>query len=266
MLLALVAAAAVGALALDLSPSQLLPGPGGVDLLRAFAARAFTPALAWESELVPPDAGPLLLSVSAAALRTVLFALGGMSLALAIAVPLGLLSSASFWSQRPSGPTAVVALGLARAVIAGLRSVHELLWAVVFLAAFGLTPLSAVVALALPYGGTLAKIFAEMLDEAPRDAGEALRALGAAPAQVLALGIAPRALADMGAYTFYRFECALRSSAVLGFFGFETLGYGLRQAFYNLQYGELWTHLWALILLVVAIERWSGALRRRFVA
>lgn len=266
MLLALVAAAAVSALALDLSPSQLLPGPGGVDLVRAFAARAFTPALVWESDLVPPDAGPLLVSVAAAALRTVLFALGGMSLALAIAVPLGLLSSASFWSQRPSGPAAVVALGLARAVIAGLRSVHELLWAVVFLAAFGLTPLSAVVALALPYGGTLAKIFAEMLDEAPRDAGEALRALGAAPAQVLALGIAPRALADMGAYTFYRFECALRSSAVLGFFGFETLGYGLRQAFYNLQYGELWTHLWALILLVVAIERWSGALRRRFVA
>jgi len=53
-------------------------------------------------------------------------------------------------------------------VIAAMRSVHELLWAMLFLAAMGLSPATAVVAIAIPYGGTLAKIFSEMVDESPQ--------------------------------------------------------------------------------------------------
>lgn len=270
---ALAALAAVAWWQLGLGLSGLLPSAHGFELLRGFASRALTPALAYESPNVPAGAPPLLLSVLEASWRTVLFAVGGTSLALLFGAPLGLLASRSFWDavrRASTGPlTSSVATAVwsaVRTLIAGLRSVHELLWAIVFLAAFGVSPFSAVVALALPYAGTLAKVFSEMLDEAPDDASDALRLLGATPGQEVLLGRAPRALADMGAYAFYRFECALRSSAVLGFFGLETLGYGLRAAFFNLQYGELWTHLWALIALVVAIEAWSGRLRRRFVA
>ncbi len=67
---------------------------------------------------------------------------------------------------------------------------------------------------------------------------------------------------DLIAYTFYRFECALRSAAVLGFFGFPTLGYYLAASFENLHYGEVWTYLYALFGLVVAVDWWSGRLRR----
>ena len=147
-----------------------------------------------------------------------------------------------------------------------MRSVHELLWAVLFLAAFGLNTFGAVIAIAIPYAGTLAKIFSEMIDEAPRDSGLALRRLGASRLVEFWFGLVPRALPDMSAYAFYRFECAIRSSAVLGFFGFPTLGYGIAQSFENLHYGEVWTYLYALMALVVAVELWSGALRERFVA
>jgi ABC-type phosphate/phosphonate transport system permease subunit len=122
------------------------------------------------------------------------------------------------------------------------------------------------VAIAIPYGGTLAKIFSELIDEAPRDSAGALRELGASPAQQFVFGLVPRALPDMCAYAFYRFECAVRSSAVLGFFGFPTLGYSIAQAFENLHYREVWTYLYALIALVLLVELWSGSLRRRFVA
>ena len=145
-----------------------------------------------------------------------------------------------------------------------MRSVHEVLWAVIFLAAFGLTPLAAVVAIAIPYGGTLAKIFSEMIDEAPRDAAMALRAAGASELQVYGFGLVPRALPDMTAYAFYRFECALRSSAVLGFFGLETLGREIHQAFTSENYGEVWTHLYVLLALVIVFDAWSGRLRARF--
>ena len=68
----------------------------------------------------------------------------------------------------------------------------------------------------------------------------------------------------MTAYTFYRFECALRSSAVLGFFGFPTLGFYLAASFENLYYGEVWTYLYTLFVLIVVVEWWSGIIRRWF--
>ena len=73
----------------------------------------------------------------------------------------------------------------------------------------------------------------------------------------------------MTAYTFYRFECALRSATVLGFFGTfglpPTLGVRIREAFGATDYGEAWTHLWMLVILVVVFDWWSGAVRRRLV-
>jgi ABC-type phosphate/phosphonate transport system permease subunit len=58
----------------------------------------------------------------------------------------------------------------------------------------------------------------------------------------------------------------LRASAVLGFFGFPTLGLFIRLSFDNLFYREVWTYLYTLFLLVALVDWWSGALRRRFVA
>lgn len=157
-------------------------------------------------------------------------------------------------------------LPLLRLFIAGMRSVHELLWAVVLLAAFGDHDFLAVLAIAIPFAGTLAKVFSEMLDEAPTDSSEALAEAGLAPALCFALGRLPRALPDMTAYTFYRFECAVRSSAVMGFFGFPTIGYYLKLSYENLHYREVWTWLYALIVLVLVFEAWSAKLRRKWVA
>ena len=70
----------------------------------------------------------------------------------------------------------------------------------------------------------------------------------------------------MTAYAFYRFECTLRSAAILGFFGLETLGYFIRLAFEETLYGQCWTFLYALLALVIAADWWSGAFRRSFVA
>ena len=124
---------------------------------------------------------------------------------------------------------------------------------------------TAVIAIVIPFAGTFAKVFSEIIDEAPRETARALRATGAAPVQIFLFGLLPRALPDMAAYAFYRFECALRSSAILGFFGFPTLGYYIAASFENLHYSEVWTYLYALGLLVITADWWSGALRRRLV-
>jgi phosphonate transport system permease protein len=152
-----------------------------------------------------------------------------------------------------------------RCLVVFLRSIHELIWAVLFLCAFGLNNATAILAIAIPYSGVFAKVFSEMIDEAPRDSAIALRTAGASGPAVFLVGLLPRALADMLAYACYRFECAVRSCAVMGFFGISTLGYHLRPAFQEQHYHEVWTYLYALVLLIVAIDIWSGQLRRRLV-
>lgn len=275
LLLAIAAAGTAAYLSLGLSLSDLAPRGSGARVMADFISRALTPALSYESD-VPPGTPPILLKAVSATRRTVVFAAAAMSLAVLLGILLGFPASTAWWAGDPAGaPTRVgrflrrslapLVYGGTRVLIALMRSVHELLWAVLFLAAFGFSTFSAVIAIAIPYGGTLAKIFSEMIDEAKRDSAEALRATGAAPLQVFFFGLLPRALPDMAAYAFYRFECAVRSSAILGFFGFETLGYHIKASFDNLHYGEVWTYLYSLVFLVVILEIWSSGLRRRFV-
>ena len=117
--------------------------------------------------------------------------------------------------------------------------------------------------------GMLAKVFSEMIDEAParcRSVRHARRRrIAAADVRLRRWFRAP--CPTWCAYAFYRFECALRSSAILGFFGFPTLGYYIAASFENLLYGEVWTYLFVLFGLVAMMPTGGAArLRRRFVA
>jgi phosphonate transport system permease protein len=272
----LVAAGCWAAWTLQLDPRALWPGAEGWQLAGEFFGRAWRPALAHQASDLPPDTPHLVVIAGRAAVKTVVFAAAAMPPSILLGLLLGFGASTAWWSgdRGRGGPAprrwwTLVGPGVSlvcRLIASALRSVHELLWAVLLLAAFGVTPLAAVVALALPYGGTLAKVFAEMIDEAPRDAAGALDEAGGTAAQVFLWGRLPRALPDMTAYALYRFECSLRTAAVLGFFGFPTLGYHLAASFENLYYGEVWTYLYALLLLVVTVDWWSGAVRRRLVS
>lgn len=262
--LALGLLAAVAWLRLDLGWSDLWPDPARGATARAFFAAAVTPALEHQSDDLPPGADGLPLAVLRACLRTLAFAAGGMLLAVVGGTLLGAVASRSWWSDRDGRPgrgAAAAGLAAARATIALMRSVHELLWAVLFLAALGASPAAGAVAIAIPYAGTLAKVFSEQVDEAPRDAARALGGLGATRTQRFVAGLAPRALAQMASFAFYQFECSLRSAAVLGFFGYPTLGYHIAASFTNAHFREVWTYLYALLAMVVALELWSARLR-----
>lgn len=259
--------ALVGLLFLGLALALLHLGfaPGGLRLraagwseLGAFLRAALQPALDYEGATAPARA-QFFARLGAAVRDTVFFAAASVALALPFGFGLGLLGSFALWGGRRALPSA------ARLVAACLRSVHELLWAVLFLAAFGLVPAAAALALALPYVGILAKVGSELLDEAPERAEEALHGLGARRRVAFLVGRLPAAAADMAGYAFYRFECSLRSAAVLGFFGFPTLGYYIAESAQHGRYRSLWTHLWALVLLVLLVEAWGARLRRRFV-
>lgn len=262
---------------LELDAGDLIVGRDDMATASEFLARAFTPALTHEDE-GSYDTPLLTLSLQAAG-STIAFAGAGMGLSILFGLILGFFASTAWWGERGTGRSPVMraltitvaptVYAFTRTFITLMRSVHELWWALLFLIIFPTTPTSAVLAIAIPYGGTLAKIYSEMIDEASRAPALALKSMGASGLQVYGFGLIPTALPDMTAYTFYRFECALRSATVLGFFGTfglpPTLGVRIREAFGATDYGEAWTHLWMLVILVVVFDWWSGAVRRRLV-
>jgi phosphonate transport system permease protein len=238
--------------ALGLSWRNLWPSPGGWLLAGKFLGAAFQPAWEYESGA---GAG-LWTKIAVATWTTIQMAAAATGLSILCGGMLGLLAA------RRQGRSALLSRA-ARLLAAMLRSVHELLWALLFLCALGLTPLTAVIAISLPYTGTLGKIFSEMLEEAPRDTAELLRVTGASGLQQLLLGMVPRVMADLVSYSLYRFECGLRAAAVMGFLGVETLGLHLAQAFEVSHYREVWSYLYALLALILCFDFWSAGLRMR---
>lgn len=273
VLLLIGAAGIISFLSLGLEWKDLWPAPNRWEKIGDFIAAAFSPAFDYEKP-PPENTNPLLLKAFYAAMTTVIFAVAATSLSVVIGVVLAFGGSTAWWANDPvgaAGPFHKLFRAtlrpffyfLTRVLIACTRSTHELIWAVLFAVLFGLNNITAVLAIVIPYSGTLAKVFSEMIDESPRDAANAMRNAGAKPFQTFTFGLMPRALPDMIAYAIYRFECALRSAAVLGFFGYTTIGLYIRTSFESLHFHEVWTFLYALIILVVAIDFWSRAVRRR---
>jgi phosphonate transport system permease protein len=64
----------------------------------------------------------------------------------------------------------------------------------------------------------------------------------------------------------YRFECAIRSSAIMSFVGLGGLGYQIDLSLHDLKYSEVWTFLYFLIGLVILVDLWSQVIRKRLVA
>lgn len=248
---------------LGLRPGALIPATGGMELAGRFLGAALTPALDYESRAgLPEGVVPFWRQVMSAAVETLRVAVTAVSLSLVGGLLLGFLGSSAWWPRRPQLWHRAL-WTLARAAMTLFRSIHELIWATLFLGAFGLGPLTAVLAIALPYSGTLAKVFAEMCEEASPETGEAYRLLGASPLQFYFLGLSPRVLGELISYALYRFECGLRSAAVLGFLGVPTLGYYIKLSFENSHPHEVWSYLYALLALVLVFDQWSGALRLR---
>jgi len=204
---------------------------------------------------ITPDILQLIIKSS---WQTISYAVAGMSISLIIAFILGLLASGILAGDTLSSH---LLIKVTRALLSFMRSIHELVWAWLFVAAFGLHPLSAILALAIPYGGTLGRIFADMLTDVPKAPILAIRNTGAGKLQTLFYVYFPYALPNMVSYSLYRFECAIRASTIMSFVGLGGLGYQIQLALNDLEYSDAFAFLYALILLVVLIDIWSSHLR-----
>ena len=237
----------------------------GVDLSRIFNSRGVSQFTEFFKAMFQPDLGWGFVKLAAReAMVTLGFAVLGTALSVAIGISGGLLLTERIWlSVSGSSTIAHWVWRSLRFLFAIPRSMHEIIFGLILVNILGLDPLVAVLAIGVPFGAVTAKVFAELLDEAPREAERALRAAGAGRLSAVLFGAVPYALGDILSYGFYRFECAIRSAAILGLVGAGGLGFQLALSFQTLRYNEMWTLLWALILLSGFADRWSSVVRRR---
>jgi phosphonate transport system permease protein len=246
-------------------------------LVPALIAAEFKPWLMLEPEnlkitarfladFLPPKVEPQFLAdVARETWRTVAIATAGITLALVLAIPLTLLSTAALSVSALPGRMHALPFFLRQAVrwlLILLRSVPELVWALVFVRVVGLGPTAGVLAIALTYSGMLGKVYGEILESGDAQASTALLRNGAGRLQAFFFGLLPQNAAELTSYTVYRWECAIRSSAVLGFVGAGGLGQHMDTSMKMFAASEVSTMLLVFVLLVWLADVLSGQLRK----
>ena len=220
------------------------------------------------SSFVPPaHSAEFLQLVLVSSWETIAMATAGMALAMLGAIPLTLLVTERLSISRiGSGKVSPLAATLrhgVRTLLVLLRSVPELVWALLLVRIVGLGPTAGVIAIALTYCGMLGKVYAEILESSDASACNALLNNGSPRLAALLYGALPESAAELVSYTIYRWECAIRGSVVMGFVGAGGLGQRMDESMKMMAGSELATMLMVFVLLVAGADAVSAMLRRR---
>ena len=246
-------------------------------LVPAFVATEFKPWILLEPEnlkvssrflgdFFPPATQPeFLLLVAKEAWRTIAIATAGTFLALLLAIPMTLISTRVLSISSLSGRMHLLPFAvrqMVRWILIIIRSVPELIWALVFVRVVGLGPAAGVLAIGLTYAGMLGKVYTEILESGEQHVASNLMRNGSSRLQTFFYGVLPQNLTELTSYTVYRWECAIRASAVLGFVGAGGLGQQLDNSMRMFNGGEVATILIVFMLLVGLADLLSAWLRK----
>ncbi|MDB5727170.1 MAG: transporter permease [Noviherbaspirillum sp.] len=215
----------------------------------------------------PAHSMEFLHLVAEATWQTVAMATAGITQALLGAIPMTLVVTERLSMSR-IGTSRVNPLGrsvrqLVRWLLILLRSVPELVWALLFVRIVGLGPTAGVLAIALTYCGMLGKVYAEILESSDAHASDTLLRNGSSRLGALFYGALPESASELVSYTVYRWECAIRGSVVMGFVGAGGLGQRMDESMKMLAGGEVSTMLMVFVLLVACADWVSRLLRER---
>ncbi len=211
-------------------------------------------ALSFARGLVPPD-WSVLPTVVGAIGETVQIAFAGTALGFLLALPAALAAS-----PIVAGPPVAAAT---RLLLALIRTVPALLWAIVFVVAVGLGPAAGTLGVAMYTLGYLGKLYAEAFDGVDPEVLEAVRGTGVGRLQLARYAIIPEAANNLVSQLLFMFEYNVRASSILGFVGAGGIGYYLLGYLQTLRYASLTTALLITLIVVILIDRVSASLRAR---
>ena len=235
----------------------LLLIPENIEVLGNFLIQFFPPNLDID----------FLRIVLHATIETLAIATAGTTVAILIAIPLGLIISHSLSISR-IGPGSNYLLSkfirfVARFLMVFLRGIPEIVWALLLVRVFGLGPTAGVLAIGITYGGMLSKVYSEILESANTLPARALLVSGSGRLTAFLYGLLPGTAQELASYTVYRWECAIRASVVAGFVGAGGLGQLMDQSMKMLNGGEASTILVVFFILVLVADYVSLLIRKQ---
>lgn len=236
----IVAAAVWSAFALGIRPAQV---GGLVNLLELFR------------EAIPPDAALAGLAVRAV-VETLQIALLGTLVGALLAFPLGVLGARNLFGRAVALP--------ARVVLAAIRTLPALLWAVVFVVAVGLGPLAGVLAAGLYTVGYLGKLQYEAIEGIDPAPLQAVASTGASKAQLVRFVVLPEAANHLLSQLLFMFEYNVRASAIFGFVGAGGIGFYISGYLTVFRYQSVMTLLIAVFVTILVIDWVSVQVRDRW--
>ena len=141
------------------------------------------------------------------------------------------------------------------------RTVPEIVFALLFVIAFGLGPMVGVLALAIHTVGALGKLFAEVIENIDMKPVESLTAAGASRIETIRFAVLPQVLSNFASYGLLRFEINVRGAGVMGFVGAGGIGQEFLVAIRNFYYTDVSAILVLIILTVMGIDLATERLR-----
>lgn len=207
-------------------------------------------------DFFPPDFTDWRFYLSELAI-TLHIAIWGTILAIVCAVPLSLLASANiapWWVYQP-----------VRRFLDALRSINEMVFAMLFVVAVGLGPFAGALALWVHTTGTLAKLFSEAVEAIDPQPVEGIRATGANPLEEIVYGVIPQVMPLWLSYSLYRFEANVRSASVVGMVGAGGIGVVLWEVIRGFRFDQTCAVMLMIILLVSIVDLISARIRKAFI-
>jgi len=170
----------------------------------------------------------------------------------------------SFLSARNLTPNSTIGF-LAKRWLEFCRTVPEIVFALIFVVAFGLGPLAGLLAIAVHTFGALGKQFAEVAENIDMKPLDGLTATGATWTERMRFAVLPQVMSNYASYALLRFEVNVRGAAVMGFVGAGGIGQDLVEAIRKFYYADVSAILVLIILTVMLIDLGTERLRHHFI-
>jgi phosphonate transport system permease protein len=166
----------------------------------------------------------------------------------------------SFPAARNITPSPL-AFHLARRTLEAMRTIPEIVYALIFVWAFGVGPLAGILAIALHSAGANGKLFAEAIENADLKAWEGVQSAGGSWTQCCRYAVLPQVLPNIISYLLLRFEVNIRSASVIGFVGAGGVGEELYKVISFNYYEEISAIVVLIIITVSMVDLLSERLR-----
>ncbi len=195
-------------------------------------------------------------------IETIFLALMATSFAIVISLPLSFLAARNLMPHTFWG-TAIYTI--ARTIFNILRSIESLILGVIFAATVGLGPFAGVLALMVYAIASLGKFYSEAIEAIDPGPLEAITATGANRIQVIQYAVIPQFIPQFIAFTLYMWDRNVRASTIIGFVGGGGVGFLLIQYINISDYHKAATVVWAIAIVVIAMDWASARIRARVI-